>query len=149
MMRRDRSLIILHGAALVLLGLLLGLPAVAEELAGTHPTTWRAGHAALLQAGVWLLATAAVAPQLALPPGQMRALCWSLLVTAYAFTTAVIVQAMTGVRALSLSASIATSIAYVANIVTVGAGVLAAALTLLGAAAALKRGEQRTESIGE
>lgn len=141
MTRNDRGLLIVHGAALVLLGLLLGLAAVTEELAGTQPQTWRAGHGALLLAGVWLLATGAVLPQLALPARQRRALCWSLLVTAYAFTTAILLQAVTGVRALALSGSAATRIAYVANIVTVGAGLLAALLTLLGAMAALKRDE--------
>jgi hypothetical protein len=143
MTHKDRGLIIVHGAAVILLGLLLGLPAVAEELAGTHPQTWRAGHAALLQAGVWLLATAAVIPQIVLPPRQMRALCWSLLAAMYAFTTAILVQAITGVRALTFGGSIATSIAYLANIVTVAAGLLAALLTLVGAIAAIAAERRR------
>ena len=143
MTRKERNLIIAHGAALILLGLVIGLAAVTEELAGTRPQTWRAGHAALLQAGVWLLATAAVVPELALPPSQMRALCWSLLAAVYAFTTAILVQAITGVRALTFGGSIATSIAYVANIVTVGAGLLAALLTFLGAVAAIAAERRR------
>lgn len=138
MTRNERSLITIHGAALILLGLLLGLAAVTEELAGTQPQTWRAAHGALLLAGVWLLATGAVLPQLLLPPRQQRALCWSLLVTAYAFTIAVLVQAITGVRALSPSGTLSSWIACGANIVTVVAGLLAALLTLLGAVAAFK-----------
>jgi hypothetical protein len=141
MTHNERGLIILHGAAEVLLGLLCGLAAVAEELARAQPQTWRAAHAALLLAGVWLLATGAVFPLLVLPPRQKSALCWSLLVTAYAFTTAVLVQGITGVRALSPNGTLATSIAYGANIVTVGSGMLAALLTLLGAGAALKGGQ--------
>lgn len=141
MPRNERSLVIVHGAALLLIGLLLGVAAVAEELARSQPTTWRAAHDALLLAGVWLLATGAVLPQLVLPPHQERALCWSLLVTAYAFATAVLLQAVTGVRALSLHGSPATWIAYAANIVTVGAGITAAFLTLLGALAALRKGQ--------
>lgn len=141
MIRNERGLIILHGAGVVLLGLLCGLAAVAEELAGVRLQTWRAAHAALLQAGVWLLATAAVFPLLVLPPRQKSALCWSLLGTAYAFTTAVLVQAITGVRALEPSRALATWVAYAANIATMCTGLLPALLTLLGAAAAL-RGDQ-------
>ena len=141
MTHNERGLIILHGAAEVLLGLLCGLAAVAEELARAQPQTWRAAHAALLLAGVWLLATGAVFPLLVLPPRQKSALCWSLLVTAYAFTTAVLIQGITGVRALSPNGTLLTSIAYRANIVTVGSGMLAALLTLLGAGAALKGGQ--------
>lgn len=141
MNRNERGLILLHGAAVLLVGLLLGLAAVVEELAGTQPQTWRAAHAALLLAGVWLLATAAVLPLLVLPQHQKTALCWSLLATAYAFTTAILVQATTGVRALAPSHSLASWVAFVANIITVGGGLVAALLTLLGARAALKSGQ--------
>ena len=138
MNRNERGLLLVHGAAVLLAGLLLGLAAVVEELAGTQPQRWRAGHAALLLAGVWLLAIAAVLPILVLSQRQKTALCWSLLVTVYAFTIAIVVQASTGVRALSPSSSVGSWIAYVANIVTVGAGLFAGLLTLMGALGALK-----------
>jgi hypothetical protein len=134
----ERSLVVLHGAAVLLVGLLIGLAAVVEELAGSQPQTWRAAHAALLLAGVWLLATAAVFPSLVLTQREKAALCWSLLATVYAFATAVFVQGITGVRALAPHGSVASWIAFIANIITVGAGVLAALLTLLGAKAALR-----------
>ncbi len=141
---RQRRLVVLHGAVLVLLGFLCGLPAVAEELAHLQPPTWRAAHGALLLAGTWLLATAAVQPLLVLPSRQAAALCWSLLAAAYAFGTAVLVQAITGVRALSPHGSIAGWVAYSANIATVGASILAALLTVVGAWGALgQRGQQQ------
>jgi hypothetical protein len=93
---------------------------------------------ALLLAGVWLLASAAVLPLLALPPRQRRALAWALLVTGYAFTAAVLIQAVTGVRALSPHGTVSSWIAYAANLITVASGVLAALLTFLGAGAALR-----------
>lgn len=136
---RHRSLLALHGAVVLLLGLLSGLPAVSEELAGLQPTTWRAAHGALLLAGVWLLATSALLPSLVLPPRQRKALTWSLLTMAYAFATAVLIQAMTGVRALAPHATASSWIAYLANLATVPSGVLAAVLTLLGARSALAR----------
>jgi hypothetical protein len=141
MTRNERGLILAHGAAVLLLGLLLGLAAVVEELAGTQPQRWRAGHAALLLAGVWLLAVAAVFPLLALSQRQKTALCWSLLVTVYAFTIAIVVQASTGMRTLAPSHSLAGWTGYVANIITVGAGLFAGLLTLVGAVAARKGDE--------
>jgi hypothetical protein len=136
---RERSLLALHGAIVLLLGLLSGLPAVYEELAGLQPTTWRAAHAALLLAGVWLLATAALLPSLVLPPRHRKTLAWALIATAYAFTGAVLIQAITGVRALSPRGTASSWIAFLANLATVPAGLLAALLTLLGAKDALVR----------
>ncbi|HKV73263.1 MAG TPA: hypothetical protein VJN95_01990 [Gemmatimonadales bacterium] len=138
---RERSLLIMHGAGILLIGLLTGFMAVVEELAGSQPTIWRASHGALLLAGVWLLASGPVLPALVLPEKQRRALCWSLLVMGYAFTSAVLIQATTGVRALSPHGSVWTLIAYVANLVTPAAGVIAAVLTVVGARAALRRAE--------
>jgi hypothetical protein len=138
MSRNERGLLLTHGAAVLLLGLLLGLAAVGEELAGTQPQRWRAGHGALLLAGVWLLAIGAVFPVLVLSPRQRTALCWSLLVTVYAFTIAIVLQASTGIRMLAPSHSLAGWVGYLANIVTVGAGILAGVLTLLGAFGTLK-----------
>jgi hypothetical protein len=138
MNRNERGLILVHGAAVLLLGLLLGLAAVVEELAGTQPQRWRAGHGALLLAGVWLLAIAAVFPILTLPQRQKTALCWSLLVTVYAFAIAIVVQASTGTRMLGPSHSLAGWTGYVANIVTVGAGIFAGLLTVVGAVGTLK-----------
>jgi hypothetical protein len=140
---RERSLLALHGAAVLLLGLLCGLPAVSEELAGLQPTTWRAAHGALLLAGVWLLATAALLPVLVLPPRQRKALAWSLIATAYAFTSAVLIQAVTGVRALSPHGTASGWVAYIANLATVATGLLAAILTLLGAKGGLTRQPSR------
>jgi hypothetical protein len=138
MAANPRGLVLLHGAAALLLGLLLGPAAVVEELSGSQPLVWRAGHNALLLAGVWLLATAAVLPQLVLPARQLDVLCWLLVGTVYAFATAILIQAITGVRALS-PGTVATTVAYVANIVTVGAGILAGVLTLVGAWSALRK----------
>lgn len=139
MTHHERGLIVFHGAAVVLVGLLSGLAAVVEELAGAGRETWRNAHGALLLAGVWLLATAAVLPVLSLSRQQAASLCWSLVVTAYAFTTAVLLQAITGVRALAPGGPLSNWVVFLANIVTVGAGLFAALLTLIGAKAALRR----------
>lgn len=135
-MTNERGLVILHGAAVVLVGLVCGLAAVVEEIAGNEAGTWRAAHNALLLAGVWILATAAVMPSLVLGQRERTGLCWSLLAIAYAFTTTILVQAVTG-RVLAPGGSASGWVAFLGNIVTVGASLLAALLTVLGAWAAL------------
>src|SRR3954469_10321676 len=92
--------LVLHGAIILLSGLLCGYLAVAEEVGGSG-RAWQAGHAALLLTGVWLMATAAVLPLLELPRRERTALLLSLTGGAYSFMTAVVVQAATGVRAIS------------------------------------------------
>lgn len=130
---RDQAFLTFHGAVILLLGLLAGLPAVSEELAGSQPTIWRASHGALLLAGVWLIATGAVLPVLRLPAGQGKALRLSLTAAGYAFTTAVLIQASTGVRALTPHGTWSSWVAYLGNLATVACGMLAAILTIAGA----------------
>jgi len=137
----ERGQLIFHGAAVLFVGLLCGLVAVAEEAAKSLPQVWRAAHSALLLAGVWLLTTGAIFPHLVLAPREKAGLIWSLLATAYGFTTAVTVQAATGVRAIGPGESPATVVAFAGNVVAVVGGLLAGLLTLAGAWAALKRGE--------
>jgi hypothetical protein len=129
---------------MVLVGLLCGLAAVVEEIAGSQPQLWRAAHNALLLAGAWVLATGAVLPSLVLMRREKMALCWSLLTTAYAFTTTLLVQAITGVRVLEPGGTVSQWVAFLGNIVTVGASLLAALFTFLGAWAAL-RGNRRED----
>jgi hypothetical protein len=125
---------------LVFVGLLVGLVALAEEAARIQPHVWRAAHNSWLLAGVWLPAMAAALRLLALTPTQQVALCWALLTTVYAFATAILVQATAGIRALGPDGSLLGWIAFIANAVTVGSGLFASLLPLMGAAAAVKHG---------
>jgi hypothetical protein len=142
-----RSIALLHGAAVVLVGLLCGLVAVVEEIARSQPQLWRSAHNALLLAGAWILATAAVMPSLALGQRERAALSWSLVATAYAFTTTLLVQAITGVRVLEPRGPVTQWIAFLGTIVTVGASLLAALLTLQGTWAALRGNRGRDRRI--
>ena len=136
--------LVLHGAIVFLVALALGIPSVIEVSAQTG-RMWQAAHAALLILGVWIIATAAIIPLLALAEPEASGLKWSLVAAGYGFMTAVILQAVTGVRAFSPEGSIVTKIAFAANLVAVLSSFLAASLTLVGASNAL-RGSRRTES---
>ncbi|HEU4561003.1 MAG TPA: hypothetical protein VFS20_24340, partial [Longimicrobium sp.] len=120
--------LVLHGAIILLVGLVCGYAAVAEE-ASRSGRAWQAAHSALLLLGVWLIATAAVLPLLELPRREQNALLLSLIGGAYSFMTAVLIQAATGVRAISPDVSGISLVAFVANLLAVLATILAASLT--------------------
>jgi hypothetical protein len=129
--------LVLHGAIILLIGLLCGYLAVFEEVSRSG-RTWQAAHAALLLTGVWLIATAPVLPLLELPRRERTALLLSLTGGAYSFTTAVVIQAATGVRAISPDVSGISLVAFAANLLAVLGTFLAASLTILGAWNALR-----------
>jgi hypothetical protein len=124
--------LVLHGAIILLAGFLCGYAAVFEEVSRSG-RTWQAAHAALLLTGVWLIATAAVLPLLELPRRERTALIVSLIGGAYSFMAAVLIQAATGVRAISPDVPGIGRVAFAANLLAVPGTILAASLTILGA----------------
>jgi predicted permease len=129
--------LVLHGAIILLIGLLCGYPSVVEEM-GRSGRMWTAAHSALLTLGVWLIASAAVLPLLELPRREREALLLSLTGGAYSFMTAVVLQAATGVRAISPDVAGISLVAFAANLLAVLGTFLAASLTVLGAWNALR-----------
>src|SRR5512132_2043560 len=101
-LNRENALkIVAHGAAVTLIALVCGLPAIVEGMSGSG-RVWLGAHAALLTLGVWLLASGALLPWLQLARREATALVASLIVMTYSFTTAVLIQAITGVRSISM-----------------------------------------------
>jgi len=135
--RNAQQRIVMHGAVILLLGLLCGLPSVVEEAARAS-RVWQGAHAALLTLGVWLLATGAVLPLLLLEKREARALLVSLPLMAYSFAAAVIIQAVTGIRSISPDVPPINKVAFAANLIAVLSSFLSAALTLLGAVNAIR-----------
>jgi hypothetical protein len=129
--------LVFHGSVILLVGLFCGIPSVVEVSAGSG-RMWQGAHSALLILGVWLIATAAVLPLLLLEAREATALRVSLLLMAYSFTLAVIVQALTGVRAFGPDRSPLNMLAFVANLLAVLGTFLSASLTALGAWNALR-----------
>lgn len=142
----EQRRLVLHGAVILLVGLLCGYLAVFEETSRSG-RTWQGAHSALLLAGVWLIATAPALPLLELPRRERSALLLSLTGGAYSFMTAVLIQGATGVRAISPDVSAIGLVAFAANLLAVLGTILAASLTILGAWNALRasRREPATE----
>ncbi|HYH82032.1 MAG TPA: hypothetical protein VEX86_19655 [Longimicrobium sp.] len=129
--------LVFHGSVILLIGLFCGIPSVVEVSAGSG-RMWQGAHSALLILGVWLIATAAVLPLLLLERREAIGLRVSLLLMAYSFMVAVIVQASTGERVFGPGPSPLNMLVFAANILAVLGTFLAASLTALGAWNALR-----------
>jgi len=133
----DRARLIFHGAIVLLVGLLCGLPTVME--ASTEPVRfWHTAHEALIMMGVWILAESSVLPTLVLPRREAAALVWSLLAMGYGFMTALVLGGIIGASPFEPGNTPATFFAFFAAVLGILGAVLATALTLMGARAALK-----------
>lgn len=131
---RDRARIVFHGACVLLIGLLCGLPTVPEE---EPMRLWHTAHESLILIGVLLLAVSAALPVLVLEAREARGLVWSLLATGYGLAVGLVLQGITGVHAFGPSTSPVLMLAFLANATGMLGSVLAASLTLIGARAAI------------
>ena len=141
MIARLQLHVILHGAIVLLVGLLCGLPfgSVAMRAGDEAARAWRVAHAGGAATGTMLIAIAAVLPRLRLTDLLAWLLAWTLIVSAYSFTLGVIVAAITGARGLAAGGSAASVVVFLAYVVGATGALLAVGLTIAGAAAALGR----------
>lgn len=132
--------IVLHGALVVLAGLLVGFPyamVVTGELAGEE-RAWRLAHLEGVLNGLLMLAVAAVGGRVALGAGEQRALFVGLVVAGWGNVIAAALGAAAGVRGLAPAGPLA-NLAVFALFTAAVFGVLAAvALLALGAARAAR-----------
>lgn len=136
----DRKRIIFHGAVVVLVGLLCGLPAVTE--AGNESARlWHTAHEGLIMIGILLLALSSVMPTLVLERREAAGLVWSLLATGYGLMTGLILQGITGARAFGPTTSPVLMIAFIGNATGMFGSVVATSLTIMGARAAQRAAE--------
>jgi hypothetical protein len=136
--RNGRERLIFHGAIVLFVGLLCGVPAAAEADGAFQG--WRAAHLGLITTGIWLLAMSTVLSALLLRTREAAGLVWSLLVMGYGLMVGLLIGAMIGVRAISPAAAPVQMIAFAGNAIGVLAALLAALLTIQGARAAVRRG---------
>jgi hypothetical protein len=133
----DRTRLIFHGAIVLLVGLLCGLPTVIES-STEGVRFWHTAHEALIMMGIWMLAASSVLPALVLGRREAWGLVWSLLAMGYGFMTALVIGGVIGVSPFSPGGTPAAFTAFLAATIGILGAVLAAALTLMGARAALK-----------
>jgi hypothetical protein len=139
-----RARLVLHGAIVILLGLLAGFPyafVVTGQMAGEE-RAWRMAHMEGLLNGMLALLAAGVWDALVLSAAQRRWLALSLVAAAWGNVVASVLGASFGVRGLSLGGPAMNSVVYLLFVIAI-VGVLAGvALLILGGARAARAADR-------
>jgi hypothetical protein len=125
---------VFHGSAMILLGLLAGLPfafVLTGDLAG-DPRAWRMAHLEGLLNGLLVIAAGSVMARLVLDDGTKKLVCWSLIGMGYANLVASVLGAGFGVRGLSPAMPVSNIVVYVLFMGAVVAVLLAVGLMMYG-----------------
>lgn len=136
-----RARLVFHGAVVLFLSLLCGLPlflAVQQGWGEEAVRFWRAVHVGLAAVGVWSIATGAVLDSLVLDARRASVLSWSVIVSNYAIAISILIRA----SAMPLHLDVGTLplrplVAGFRNISGL-AGFVAVLITLRGAAGAVR-----------
>ena len=131
----SRVRVVFHGALVLLVGLLAGMPAVAEAEAERF---WRTAHESLIMLGTLLIAVSSALPALELERREARGLVIALLATAWGFVVGLLLQAMTGEHAFGPSSSPILMVAFIGNATGILGSIVAASLVLIGARSAYR-----------
>jgi hypothetical protein len=138
---------VFHGAIVLCLGLLAGLPfgaAAGRSAASAAAHAWRVAHVGDVAIGIMLIAIGGVMPRLALRHAPAALMTWSLVVAAYTFAGATLAAAALGARGTMTGGAVDGAIA-VAYGIGITASLLAALLLVVGAGAALRRPGRRAQ----
>jgi hypothetical protein len=133
--------LLLHGAIVLFVGLLCGIPfAVAAGNAWGEEVVraWRVAHTGGATVGLMLITIGAVLPRLMLADRAGAILVWSLVASAYSFTLGVLVAALAGVRGLKAAGPALNWAVFTANMVGTSGALLGVGLTIVGAYSALR-----------
>ena len=133
MTHSDRTRVLFHGAIVMLVGMLSGLPTVPEQ---EPMRLWHTAHEAQIMLGVIMIGVSSAMPVLVLERREARALIWTSLAMGYGLMTGTIMQAVLGHTAFSPSTNPWLMAAFLANVVGIFGSVMTASLTIMGASAA-------------
>jgi hypothetical protein len=117
MTKRGTTSLVLHGAVVLFLGLLCGMPYGAAIVSGwgDEPVrAWKLAHMEGVQNGILLLALAGASSVLALGRGGERALVWGAVLAAYGNVLGAGLGAITGYRGLAPEGPLANGLVFLA-----------------------------------
>jgi hypothetical protein len=95
---------IFHGAVVLLIGNLCGIPyggAIGSSLAEDVVRAWRVAHIGGVTGGLFLVALGAVLHRLTLGEASLKVLVWSSVGGTYSITVGFLIAAVAGVRGLN------------------------------------------------
>jgi len=137
---RIQMQMLFHGAVVLFIGLVCGLPfgaAVARGWSDASVRSWRVAHSGVAGIGVMLIAIGAVLQHMVLGPPATSLLVWSLVGSAYGFTIALVLRGIAGVHGFTPSGPALNVVAFTGNLVGVGGSLFGVALAIYGMYAAL------------
>ena len=132
---RWRAHMVLHGALVVVIGLLAGLPyafVLTGAMAGEE-RAWKMAHLEGVLNGLMLVAVGAAGDAIALSKRQSRWLEWSLIVAAYGNVLGATLGAISGERGLAPEGPLANFAVYALFMVAVVAVLAGLGLAAVGA----------------
>ncbi len=141
----ERSLqtsLVLHGAVVVLIGLLVGIPygnAITGGADAEIIRAWRAAHDGLIMGGLLLIAAGPASALVDLGALGQVVLARALIVSAYAFAVALTSAAVFGFRGLEPVAPAMNVVVFVANSIGAVGSLVGVGLFVTGAARAGRR----------
>ena len=112
--------LLFHGAIVLLIGLLSGIPygsAITKEQGEEAIRAWRVAHSGLTMGGTTIIAFAAIINQLDINAIALSILVWSLVISGYGFSIALPYGAWVGHRGLAVGKTIESNIVYLGNVV--------------------------------
>ena len=140
MNHRLRSLLVVHGALIFLVGMAAGFPFAMLLLAGDGTASvpgdvrgWRMAHLEGVLNGITLIAVAGVGRDMSLTRRTQLIVFWSLLLTGWGNMIASIIGPVFGSRGLTFGGGIANSLMYLLFMAAVVAVIVAMVVAVLGA----------------
>ena len=112
--------LLFHGAIVMLIGLLSGIPygsAIKQNQDESVIRAWRVAHSGLTMGGTTMIAIAAATNQLNINAIALSILVWSSVISGYGFCLALPYGAWVGHRGLAVGKSFQGNIVYLGNMV--------------------------------
>ena len=128
--------LVLHGAVVLLFGLLFGAPyarAIKRNAPAQIVHSWRVAHQSLPIGAALMFAVAGVLDSLQVGAGVKWALAGFLIVSSYAFCVSTPLAAVTGNRGLGSGSKGLARLVYIGNMVGAATSLIAAVLLLYSA----------------
>jgi hypothetical protein len=141
----DGQRLLFHGAVVLLIGLLAGVPlsaAITDGWGEESVLAWRVAHTGIVAGGVALIAIAGALRHVRLGTGAAAWLVRSLVVSVYAGAVALGLGPILGVRGLQPVPPVGNLLVFAANVVLAVGSLVATLLLVSGASAG--RGASRT-----
>ena len=138
--KRLRLLVAMHGAIVIVLGLLAGFPyaMVVTGAMGGEERAWRMAHAEGIQNGMLMLAVSGIAGSLVLDERRARLCAWSFLAAGYGNVLASVLGAATGNRGLDFALPLANLAVFSLFTVAIFGVLTGLGLVIVGARAGMR-----------